>query len=191
MFMITEISSIKIYRGRIEGVADIFNQIKPKLQKLWDQPDSILPPWIVDGTVYATFPRHQEMDSNGLIQNWPEMLPIMKEIYCMINDYYTEMNFDTAYEPYVDAMWANCYTPGSTGLSHNHPEMIISGGFYFDCTAGQGNIIIEPPSADHSELEVVTGDVILWPGWLNHTIKKNTFNYNRVSVGLMVKARLK
>ena len=188
--MLLELSP-KIYRGHIDGVPEIFEQVKPRLQKLWSQPDAILPPWIVDGTVYATFPRHQEMDLEGLIQNWPEMKPIMKEIYRMANEYYTAMDFDRDYEPYVDSMWANCYTPGSIGLSHNHPEMVISGGFYFNCIEGQGNIIIEPPDADTSELTVRTGDVVLWPAWLNHTIMENTLDHNRVSVGLMFKTRLK
>jgi uncharacterized protein (TIGR02466 family) len=207
IYMIEELFPIKIYRGHINGVPEIYEKVKPKLQKLWDQPDSILPPWIVDGTVYATFPRYQEMDSNGLIQEWPEMQPIVQEVYRMANEYYALMKFDPAYEPYIDSMWANCYTPGATGLSHNHPEMVISGGFYFNCTPGQGNIIMEHPLTEQilnhpvdpefskplveKEYIVETGDLILWPGWFNHTIKKNTLDHNRISVGIMFKSRLK
>lgn len=186
--MIEQFGNVQYYRGHVTGLESIIPTVKPKLERLWAQPDAALPPWIVDGVVYATFPRHASMDQDGFVNHWPEMQPVLDQILAMVKEYYGILGLDPILEPYLDHMWANCYTPGSIGLRHDHPECVIAGGFYFECNYGQGDIRLELPD-QHLPLSVKTGDVVLWPGWLGHTILKNTESVNRISMGILCKTQ--
>lgn len=80
-------------------------------------------------------------------------------------------------------MWGQSYISG-IGFMHNHSEFSIAGGLYLECQGLQQMVFEHPhallyPSHIRSTfakealeitIDVEEGDLILWPGWMNHMV---------------------
>lgn len=173
-----------IIRRYIPGLDKVLETIKPKLDRLWAQPDAKVPSWATNGNVYNTYPRTDVMDPGGFAHEWPELEDTMTLVNRAINEFYREQHMDHNMEPYVCQMWIHCHKPGADGIEHNHPEMIMSGALYFQCEPYQGNLMIEG-----QEVVVQTGDLLFWEGNVNHTVLPNSLDKDRIAAAIMVKAR--
>jgi len=174
----------KIFRKKITLRQETLDGILPRLEALWAQHDALIPPWISSGGTYSTYPRHQTMDPEGRILHLnPAMAAVMAEIQIYLEEYWALSQLNKNFKPVVCEMWAQRYIDG-VGDKHNHPEFIISGGLYLHISGTQ-KIMFEHPSAmlyqpelvpliDPANLEetieLEMGDLLLWPGWMNHTI---------------------
>lgn len=175
-----------IYKSRIENLEKVLEKINPKLKNLWNQPDALVPSWATNGIVYNTFPRTENMDRDGFAQYWVEMSDVISNLDKMIKEYYDQLKLDTSKEPYIDQIWIHCHKFGADGIAHNHPDMVISGGIYFQCELNQGNLKIED-----IEYPVQTGDVLFWPADVMHEVLPNKLDKDRIAAAIMVKVRPK
>jgi len=99
----------------------------------------------------------------------------------------------------ITGCWANVGAPGSPHKMHSHPNNFLSGVYYVRAPAGGNSIsfhdprsqpaIIAPPrsemgpvNAAKADLKVETGDLVIFPAWLFHSVPINRSRENRVSV---------
>ena len=177
-----------IIHTKIGNSREILNAILPYLNELWSQPDALIPPWIGTSTGssinYSTFPTNDTMDPGGRsLHTRPEMQDAVTQLMTHVNEYWKLMKLDPAMNPVITDMWCQTYISG-TGFKHNHDEYLIGGGLYFECN-GKQQMIFESPipmlyqphlldAFPQESLEVTVdleeGDLILWPGWMNHTV---------------------
>lgn len=177
-----------IIHVKIDNSKEILNAILPYLNELWAQPDALIPPWIGtstgDGVNYSTFPTNERMDPGGRkLQEREEMQPAVTQLMEHVKEYWKLLNLDPTMTPVITDMWCQTYISG-IGFKHNHDEYLIGGGLYLECK-GKQQMIFESPipmlyqkhlldafpqeSLDIT-LDVEEGDLILWPGWMNHTV---------------------
>jgi uncharacterized protein (TIGR02466 family) len=131
--------------------------------------------------------------------------PALQEVYNFINlhcnEYWKTLNLSKFLKPYILQMWVNGVKNGGFVSSHNHNPVPVSGVFYIKATSEQGNIFMEnpldlvigkspyhaeerKPTRFHQELEVSSGRLILFPGWLKHFTAPNTTNEIRLSMAI-------
>jgi len=90
--------------------------------------------------------------------------------------------------------WYNSIPQGEAILRHRHPNCAVSGAVYVDlpedCQAdlefwdpNNGLRMHEQPCRERRlKAQAQTGDLILWPSWLEHETRKNMSTRNRVSI---------
>jgi hypothetical protein len=177
-----------IIRTKISNSREILNDLLPYLNELWTQPDALIPPWIGTSTGghpnYSSFPTKETMDQGGkLLHQRSEMKDAIDQIMPHVLDYFNLLKVDKNLKPEITDMWCQTYISG-IGFMHNHSEFLIGGGLYLECQ-GLQQMVFEHPHALLYEphirssfpkesleitVDVEEGDLILWPGWMNHMV---------------------
>jgi uncharacterized protein (TIGR02466 family) len=119
-------------------------------------------------------------------------------------NYWVGMGYDKTITPYLDNCWAMRYAGHAGGLdNHNHPNIPIAGAMYFDACPEQGNLVFQDPldlmlsmnpylpwsrNSRLKDVDVTTGKLILFPGWLNHSVMPNKTDKPRYNISLEIKA---
>ena len=104
--------------------------------------------------------------------------------------------------------WVNINSPGSFNLKHSHPTSDLSGVLWIKCPENCGNIWFESPMCyqtfkeiesytqdfkdknryDHSYwLPPMEGRIIIFPSHLEHDVRENLSNEDRISVSFNIK----
>ena len=104
--------------------------------------------------------------------------------------------------------WININNPGSFNLKHNHPTSDLSGVLWIKCPENCGNIVFESPLCfetfneidsykqdfkdnnryDHSYyFPPVEGRIIIFPSHLEHEVRENLSNEDRISISFNIK----
>ena len=112
---------------------------------------------------------------------------------------------------YVKA-WVNINSPGSFNLKHSHPTSDLSGVLWIKCPENCGNIWFESPMCyqtfkeiesytqdfkdknryDHSYwFPPMEGRFIIFPSHLEHDVRENLSNEDRISVSFNIKLEVK
>ena len=110
----------------------------------------------------------------------------------------------------IDA-WANINGPNCYNIKHDHPTANLSGVLWIKCPKECGNIVFESPVSyqTHAEVESYTeeflnsinyyhsyyftpteGTIIVFPSHLNHLVKDNKSNDDRISVSFNIRLQL-
>jgi uncharacterized protein (TIGR02466 family) len=96
---------------------------------------------------------------------------------------------------YIDGSWVNLHPPGAWTKDHSHGNSSISVVVYLDQPENGGNLEFQNPLFYHwsgypkenelwETIEVNTGDVLMFPGWLVHRTQKNLSQNNRVVMSM-------
>jgi uncharacterized protein (TIGR02466 family) len=128
----------------------------------------------------------------------PEYQELVGVLYQMQSEIYQKENL--ASEPFLGNMWANVNYPGGSNAVHIHPNSLWSGVYYVVAEPDSGNIYFEDPRTPSlmtmprrlKEPPVnlrrtvdsvpITGRLIMFPSWLNHGVRENLSDKNRISV---------
>jgi uncharacterized protein (TIGR02466 family) len=92
-------------------------------------------------------------------------------------------------------MWVNVYRPNDYMNMHDHKSVDISGVYYFQTNTEDGDIVFNNP-CDLMSYTKLLGDIdknvfkvkpeegkmLLFPGWLKHSVNRNKTESNRISV---------
>jgi uncharacterized protein (TIGR02466 family) len=183
---------IKIYRTQYANIEIIKNNLFPKLVDTFQQTESNNVESMQSGTLCTYF-------TNSLLQNFPETEDLVKFAEEHANNYWKELKYSNLLEPKVIQIWAN-ETPNTGWVrSHIHGSIPLTGVLYVNAGPGMGNLVIENPLDSilssqpmdykeqellHQEIEVTTGDFIIFPGWIRHHVKPNTTNEKRLILGV-------
>jgi uncharacterized protein (TIGR02466 family) len=127
--------------------------------------------------------------------------PVVKFIQTHVLTYWRELNYDPAYNPKIEEMWYNIYKEGSFIDLHNHAPRTLTCSFYLSKEFGTSNIVFENPLSTilkhqpyyidknnyhalfEEEVDAQSGDLIIFPGWLNHRTIKNSSTTDRIMIG--------
>jgi uncharacterized protein (TIGR02466 family) len=198
IIMFTDLFPIKIYRTKITGVDQLLQKLLPELRCSLDMPESKhvdLGPNSV-----STFNTNNQLHTNPLLKN------TLKELDTIIADCWKGLNFYPGLKPVITEMWLNETEPGGISvLAHNHSPYPLVGVIYLKVEKGMGNIVFENPNnlvvgtqphnwagtndvngGIQTTLDVETGDVILFPGWLRHYGEINKTTENRYVISFNI-----
>ena len=99
--------------------------------------------------------------------------------------------------------WVNINKPGDCNIKHNHPTCDLAGVLWIKCPENSGNIIFYNPTGFEAFNEInsynsdfknknnfchtylfppVEGRILIFPSHLQHRVKKNMSNEDRISV---------
>jgi uncharacterized protein (TIGR02466 family) len=192
--MILDLFPTRIYKTTYPKMDELKNTLFPKLQEVFAQTQQNNQSWMRDSTLCSynvASTLHREFPN--------ETKDIVEFLESAAKEYWKECGYYEGLEPYVLEMWANETPTGGWVESHLHGPIPFTGVVYVDASPEQGNLVIDNPmemvlmsqpinpAKEYSlgkQIEVNTGDVVLFPGYIKHRVMPNTTNRNRLILGV-------
>jgi uncharacterized protein (TIGR02466 family) len=185
---------LKIYKTRYEKASEFKDTVFSKLDYAWGPADKDNQYFMRDGTL-CTY--NVEAD---ISRKFPEQTKDFIDFATnAAKDYWKELEYFPGLEPYIIDVWANKTPKGGWVESHLHLSIPLTATLYIDASPEQGNVVFEHPAdallasqpIDYQkryqfehEVDVHTGDFLIFPGYLKHRVKKNTIDRPRLIFGL-------
>lgn len=115
-------------------------------------------------------------------------------------EYLNKIGWTGSREISITNSWINISDFGEDNTQHCHPGYDISGTYYFRVSEEQGPIAFYNPNniafagifpqgpmcPQTSNIVPDDGDVILFPSWLNHSVRKNNSQEQRISIAFNI-----
>jgi uncharacterized protein (TIGR02466 family) len=133
--------------------------------------------------------------SNDIITD-KQMINVAQEIDKHLKQYCNELEFQ--FRAYTRTSWIAKTSQGGHTFPHTHGSTDISGCYYYQTTGTDGDIFFTSPvpSAisslcfqkyiERQEYKPEVGKLLLFPGWLEHGVKTNTVNSERISLAFSI-----
>ncbi len=136
-------------------------------------------------------------DSNAP-HNWPSLRPFLNWVDPISLKIWNHWGYPLNHDRVLSGSWVNRHPHGAWTDEHQHgmiPMVIV---FYLDNPENGGNLEVANPLFYHwsgtiktagfewVEVPVTTGDVIIFPGWLNHRTQKNKSDKDRIVMSINV-----
>jgi uncharacterized protein (TIGR02466 family) len=196
--MFTNLFPIKIYRTKLTDVETTLQNLMPLVKEELTSEEAKhrdLGPATV-----STFNTNNQLHKVPLLEN------IVNNINSIVARCWTEFNYYPGLKPFISEMWLNETLPsGISTLPHNHSPYPLVGVLYLKLEKGMGNIIFENPNnlvvgtqphnwigpndingGIQEIIEVETGDIIIFPGWLRHFTETNQTTENRYVIAFNI-----
>ena len=154
----------------------------------WSQQDSGIKKTNVNGW-------HSQTD----MQIKAEYKSLVDELFIFIKEIWKEEWLDR--EPVLGNMWANINYQGGYNKPHVHPNTLFSGVYYVKTPPNCGKLICNDPRPGiqtmmparvkgkppkhlwrECHLDTQEGRIVIFPGWLWHSVEPNQSNDIRISV---------
>jgi uncharacterized protein (TIGR02466 family) len=190
MTSILSLFPVKVYKSTYLDTATLKTNLFPKLDSVFNSSEKNNNVFMKDGTICSYH------EGGFLHKEFPiETKDIIDFVEAEAKKYWKELNYSEELVPYVNQMWANSTPRGGWVQSHLHGNMPFTGVLYVDASPEQGNIFLENPlemvlmsqpvRSDikypiGEEISVETGDFIIFPGYLRHSVLANTTDRNRL-----------
>ncbi len=136
-----------------------------------------------------------------------EFFPLMDFIVDVLNQnllngkWFAEKNIDRSF---ITGMWSVINRRGNSNISHNHPHAWFSGVYYAKIPkdkANSGAICFKDPNSvrqfsrnfyrsvqsELCSLQPETGNLVLFPGWLEHSVTANNTDEDRIAIAFNIK----
>jgi uncharacterized protein (TIGR02466 family) len=191
--MILELFPTRIFKTTYPNVEELKTTLFLKLRQVFEQTEHNNQSWMRNNTLCSY------NVASTIHQQFPEETrDIVNFMESAAKEYWKACGYYEELDPYVLEMWANETPKGGWVDSHLHGPIPFSGVVYVDASPEQGNLVIDHPmemllmsqpimpTKEYSlsqEIEVNTGDVILFPGYIKHRVKPNTTDRNRLILG--------
>ena len=107
----------------------------------------------------------------------------------------SDMKKNTLIEENIGAMWFIINKKGDFNHKHCHPPAWYAGAYYVKKPKNSGDIIFhdaiperrfDDTSIISTNVESEEGDLILFPGWLEHSVKKSETNKDRIVISFNI-----
>ena len=185
-----ELFPTKIYKDVYLGTDNLKNNLFSKLYNIFEETKDNNNVFMKNGTLCSY---HSAPDIH--IKYPEETKEVVEFVEKAAKEYWKSCNYHQGLEPFVFQMWANVTPKGGFIDSHLHGNMPFTGVLYVDASPEQGNLIIENPmemvlmtqpiSPDikypiGTEIEVQTGDLVMFPGYIRHSVKPNLSDRQRL-----------
>ncbi len=114
---------------------------------------------------------------------------------------FKEMGIEVDEHAFNISAWVNLTYPGGYNVQHGHQRAYLSGCFYLDTPENCGRIAFADPrpaaaysptqmkgemSTERVKIEPVTGHLLVFPSWLEHSVELNESTLDRVSIAMNV-----
>ena len=133
------------------------------------------------------------------MQNKSEYKPLVDELFKMVHKVFEEECLDK--QPVLGNMWANINPSGGYNKPHVHPNSLFSGVYYVKTPPNCGRLICQDPRPGIQtvmptrksveipkylwrdvHLQPQENKVVMFPGWLWHSVEPNQSKDIRISV---------
>jgi len=185
---------------------NFYDKVNDLRYNLFSKLDSVFSDTIDNNNVFMKQGTLCSYNSNSYLhKEFPnETKEVVEFVEAAAREYWRECQYHAELTPYVFQMWANTTPQGGYVEPHLHGNMPFTAVLYVDASPEQGNIIIENPldmvlmtqpiSPEvkypmGEELEVNTGDLIIFPGYLKHRVLPNTTDRDRLIIGFNIGCR--
>lgn len=187
-----DLFAVKIYKTKFNGIEKIKNDLFPKLAPVFETASGNNVQSMQDGTV-CSFYEASNLHNDPVCKDLVEFVEHHARIY------WQELQYTNDLTPYLVQMWANKTPKGGWIQSHLHGSIPLTGSLYVTAGRNMGDLIIENPLDSilvsqpmdykaqetlHHRVEVSTGDLVLFPGWLRHRVEPNLTDQQRLILGL-------
>lgn len=188
-----------IYKNFYSDIDTLRNSLFSKLESVFEQSKENNNVFMREGTICSYH------SSPYLHKLFPEETKeVVEFVESCAKKYWQECGYYQELEPFVYQLWANKTPKGGYIDSHLHGNMPFTGVLYLDASPEQGNLFIENPlemllmtqpiGPDvkyplGEEITVKTGDLILFPGYIRHSVKPNTTDRPRLILGFNIGSR--
>lgn len=185
--MIHSLFSLPIYHTNI-GSEISLKEIENHLMGEFEKSSPTLSPLEKNGGI-STYGTHSHLHTEPFTEKLNSI------ITNHVKNYWKILNVDNRLEPIVDECWSNIHYQGSSTEYHSHSLMPIVATFYVKAAPNCGELVLINPmeySLTHipysvpieqkteSKLEVLSGDLVLFPGWIRHRTEPNYSNDDRI-----------
>jgi hypothetical protein len=130
--------------------------------------------------------------------NWISTGPFLNWVDPLSLKIWKHWGYPLTHERILSGSWVNRHPNGAWTDAHQHgmvPQVIV---LYLDNPENGGNLevahplfyhwssTIKSPGYEWIEIPVKTGDVIIFPGWINHRTQKNQSSQDRIVMSINV-----
>lgn len=141
--------------------------------------------------------------SGSLDHAAPELQELLDEVHKRLCEVHLHFNFNDTRHPAITESWINVNNHGHFNYAHNHPGSLFSCVYYVKGGANKGNIEFMTPIAEHRytitdkivdklnaftgtnvTLPPVTGELLIFPAWLFHQVRRNETDEDRISIAM-------
>ena len=194
-------STVNIFPTKIYHVSSGFDcdwmlhQLNPLLEECYNSAKDNNQQSI-RGDGVCTYNTARELNNTSEFKTIKEFINEHAEIY------WKELGYDPKQKPAVFEMWTNIYKTGSFIDIHSHSPIQMTACFYLQYPPNGGDLVFEHPLAtllkhqpyDHSlirehpeyweyNVPMKTGDLVIFPGYINHKTLPNKSNMDRIMIG--------
>jgi uncharacterized protein (TIGR02466 family) len=194
-----ELFPLKVYK-------DFYSKAYELKESLFTKLDSVFSDTVDNNNVFMKQGTLCSYNLNSYLhKDFPnETKEVVEFVEAAAREYWRECQYHSELTPYVFQMWANTTPQGGYVEPHLHGNMPFTAVLYVDASPEQGNIIIENPLDTvlmtqpisptvkypmGQEIEVRTGDLIIFPGYLKHRVLSNTTDRDRLVLGFNIGCR--
>lgn len=176
------------------GTVDAFDLVQSEVCEFVETHDNLItpPPAEWDETVLTTFTYDDKRSKAWLIYHLPTL---SNQIIVQVRKYLEMIGNEKPYIIHIDDMWVNVYRPNDYMNMHDHKAADISGVYYFQTNTKDGDIVFNNPcdlmsftkllgdlNKNVIKVKPEEGKMLLFPGWLKHSVNRNKTESNRISV---------
>lgn len=102
------------------------------------------------------------------------------------------------YKPAIESSWLTLTTPGLSSHIHDHGSTHISGVYWFKTNGQDGDLVfrnafkalkcnpIGADAANEARFSPEQGRIVLWPGYLDHSVNENKTSEDRISLSFNI-----
>lgn len=191
--MINDIFSISIYQSKVEN-----QSVQKELEMVYDDLKAN------DKFQYNDWLTHKLSSPNAFGRNIISdygLKNFEREIDKHLIEYLTNLNYRAPALKYtIRSCWMTNFGYKDYAHTHNHGFADISGCYYVKTDGSDGDFIFENPNLSMSsskcfmgvmnsryKIKPEVGKLILFPGWLMHSVGTNKTNNERVSVSFNIR----
>lgn len=187
-----DIFPLSVWKTTYSKVQHIKDFVFPRLETEFKLTETNNNPTMINGTL-CTYNQFEQ------IHTFEESKHLVDFAEAEAEKYWKELKYSELLQPKIIQMWANRQPKGGSVRSHLHGTMPITAVLYVNAKEGMGNIVLENPLENvlvsqpmdykaqafmHYEIEVRTGDFIMFPGWMRHYVKENTLDEDRLIIAM-------
>jgi uncharacterized protein (TIGR02466 family) len=182
-----------IYRNFYKHTEELKQNLFSKLEKVFEESKINNNEFMRNGTLCS-----YNSNTNLHLDFPEETSDVVSFVEQCSKAYWKSCGYYDKLEPFVFQMWANSTPTGGYVDSHLHGNMPFSAVLYVDASPEQGNLFIENPMEMvlmnqpigpdvkyplGEEISVSSGDLLIFPGYIRHSVKPNNTNKDRLILG--------
>jgi uncharacterized protein (TIGR02466 family) len=195
--MIVNLFPVPIYKTKYNNLTELAEIRNSDLVRSFPVGDPYTQGGHLNGDAQSSSGSWKEISGAEQVHNSQEFVNVSKFIETHAKIYWDELDYFPDVYPKIYQSWLTCYHKGSSISIHNHGRARLVCVVYLDANPEQGNIVFENPmellyttqpySLNYlqknkicQEIEVNTGDVIIFPSWLKHYTLPNNTDKDRI-----------
>jgi uncharacterized protein (TIGR02466 family) len=142
--------------------------------------------------------------SENLASTTPELMELFAEVQKSLDQVHRAFDFNASMRQTITEAWININQKGDFNYSHDHPGSLFSCVYYVKGGPDKGELEFKTPIAPHTYtisnemvgaafnsftghamvIPPVTGDLLIFPAWLQHRVNRSQSDDERISIAL-------